>query len=483
MKKIIPLILGIYLAACSGNIAMPTSENPPLAPELTPDEGEFPADHTAWLQENAIPFNTTQPGADNRDLEDLRDIVGSARIVALGEATHGTHEFFQMKHRLLEFLVEEMGFTVFAMEAYWAESNAINEYIQTGEGNASKLLEYIQTGEGNASKLLADLGYWTWQTQEVLDLIEWMQEYNQDPNHQSLSFYGFDMQNAKEAIDQLLGYLMTVDPDSAASARSRLYCFSQFQIYSYQQTQYAQQESEIKQSCRQDIERVVHDLIDHQKEYAAQSSLADFTLALQAGRVIQQAEKMAAAAEEGHVSANWFNSRDQAMAENVSWLLDHAGTDAKAVLWAHNVHLQTTDWEFNGFRYRTMGVHLRQAFGDDLVVFGFSHFGGVFNAIDFDGKNNQYGEVIGHQLPDPMPNSYEEALKSADAPRYFLNLRQFGKDFPEGGWWSHPHWLSVFGSTYDPRSDIEDNAYVVVLPEAFDVMVFFKETGASILLP
>ncbi|MGD2178895.1 MAG: erythromycin esterase family protein [Anaerolineae bacterium] len=469
MKKIIVLLLGLHLVACGGAVTSPTPEALPLTPELTPDGEEIPPQTAAWLQGNAVPFNTAQPGVDLSDPMALKGIIGNARIVALGEATHGTHEFFQMKHRLLEFLVEEMDFTVFAIEAYWAEATLINDYVHTGEGNVAELL--------------ANLGYWPWQTQEVFDLIEWMRAYNQIPDHAPVSFYGFDMQNAKGAIDQLIAYLTTVDPDSAVSTQARLACFSRYQEYNYQQTEYAQQPAATKQECRQDLQVVFDELVTHQTAYEAVSSPTAFAIALQDARVIQQAEEMAAVAESfTDFPRDWFNARDEAMAENVKWLLDYTGSETKIVLWAHNVHVQAVDWEFRGTRYLPMGTHLRREYGDKLVVFGFSSYGGAFNALDYDTATDSYAGLTAHQAGPSVPNSYEQYLHSAELPRFFLDLRRITADSPAGSWLLRPHWLHFVGATYDRQSRPEDNAYVVVLPEAFDVLVYFDETTPSALL-
>lgn len=157
------ILMWAIIVGCSGDGSSP----------VQPDEttGVSPA-IVAWLQNHTVPFNTSKPGSGFEDLMPLKQIVGDARIVSLGEATHGTREFFEMKHRILEFLVKEMGFNTFAIEATWPESNLVNNYIQTGEGDPARLL--------------AGLFFWTWNTQEVLDMILWMRENR-------VSFHGFDM--------------------------------------------------------------------------------------------------------------------------------------------------------------------------------------------------------------------------------------------------------------------------------------------------
>ncbi|HUP18578.1 MAG TPA: erythromycin esterase family protein, partial [Gemmatimonadota bacterium] len=117
----------------------------------------------AWIRDHAIALTATEPGNGFADLQPLRQIVGDARIVALGEATHGTREFFQLKHRMLEFLVSEMDFNIFAIEASLTEALDVNRYVLSGEGDPARAL--------------AGMYFWTWDTEEVLALIRWMREY------------------------------------------------------------------------------------------------------------------------------------------------------------------------------------------------------------------------------------------------------------------------------------------------------------------
>lgn len=145
----------------------------------------------SWLSRNAIRLQTVEAGSGFTDMEPLKKLIGNAHLVSLGEATHGTREFFQLKHRMLEFLVSEMDFTVFGIEAPMPEAFDINEYVVNGNGDPEKAL--------------AGLYFWTWDTQEVLDMIHWMRHYNQDPsNKKKVKFYGFDMQHSTRATRVML---------------------------------------------------------------------------------------------------------------------------------------------------------------------------------------------------------------------------------------------------------------------------------------
>src|ERR1700752_574454 len=138
-----------------------------------------------WIKKNAVRLQTPEAGHGFTDMKPLKKIVGNARIVSLGEATHGTREFFQLKHRMLEFLASEMGFTIFSIEANMPEAYRLNDYVLNGNGDPAKLLKGMY--------------FWTWDTQEVLEMIKWMREFNKSGKGR-VQFTGFDMQTPDVAI-------------------------------------------------------------------------------------------------------------------------------------------------------------------------------------------------------------------------------------------------------------------------------------------
>jgi erythromycin esterase len=275
----------------------PLTRSQPISPEVS-----------VWLRDNAIPIDTTDPNSDFEDLMPLKELIGNARIVALGEATHGTHEFPEMKHRMLRFLVEELGFDTFAIEASWAETNLINNYVQTGQGDPAKLLDQY-------------FG-WTGNTQEVLDMVLWMRAHNVNRGDAPLvSFYGFDTQFYEMAMEDVLAYLEQVDPDRVAEAIRLYYCFSPDRTRLY-----VGSSTESKAACRANLQAVYDQLNEAESEYEARSSPEAFARALQSARVVLQVEHQVSLGEHDYLV------RDQYMAENVTWLLDQAGPHGKIVL-------------------------------------------------------------------------------------------------------------------------------------------------------
>src|SRR6476661_2655570 len=175
MQRTVAILL---ITCCLVGLACAQSTQP------TPARPDQPA--VDWIAANAVRLKTPEAGNSFADMKPLKKIVGNARIVSLGEATHGTREFFQLKHRMLEFLASEMGFTIFSIEANMPEAYRLNDYVLNGVGDPAKLLRGMY--------------FWTWDTEEVLDMIKWMRAFNQAGKGR-VQFTGFDMQPPAVAQD------------------------------------------------------------------------------------------------------------------------------------------------------------------------------------------------------------------------------------------------------------------------------------------
>ena len=159
---------------------------------------------TEWIRANAIRLSTTEAGRGFADMQALKPLIGNARIVSLGEATHGTREFFQLKHRMLEFLATEMGFTIFSIEANMPEAYRLNDYVLNGTGDPAELLRGMY--------------FWTWNTEEVLEMIRWMRAFNAS-GRGHVQFTGFDMQTHTVALDIVQQFIRRYDSEYAATVR------------------------------------------------------------------------------------------------------------------------------------------------------------------------------------------------------------------------------------------------------------------------
>ncbi len=145
-----------------------------------------------WITKHAVRLQTPEAGHGFADMQPLKKIIGNARIVSLGEATHGSREFFQLKHRMMEFLATEMGFTIFSIEANMPEAYRLNDYVLNGNGDPAKLIKGMY--------------FWTWNTQEVLDMVLWMREFNKSGKGR-VQFTGFDMQTPYVAADNVRDFI------------------------------------------------------------------------------------------------------------------------------------------------------------------------------------------------------------------------------------------------------------------------------------
>ncbi len=444
--------LSSLTVACSseGHELVSTAAPSPVATSATDQATDTPTSAVIWLKNSAIPFETSQPGSGYDDLQSLKQIVGPARIVALGEATHGTHEFFEMKHRMLQFLVEEMGFTVFAIEANWPEANLINDYVHTGKGDPGALL--------------SGLYFWTWDTDEVLSMILWMREYNKrvEPIRQ-VSFLGFDSQIPVMAVANVIEYLQAVDREAATLAREWYDCVPKDvsgirEVAGLLPAQRA--------ACWEGTVRVYDHLVEKREAYERASGPTGYAHAVQSALVTRQGVEILNAGGDPVAVPR----RDKYMADNIDWLLDQAGPGARMVIWAHNGHVGV-----NNYPIQSMGWHLRSRYRRDMVVFGFDFYAGSFNAFGMSGGKPT---VLGvHSTEPPSSRTIEAFFATAGLPRMFVDLRS-RPGLPAPTWVQQSQPMRFVGARYD---DGRPGAHFAptVLSTQYDVIVYFQETTPS----
>jgi erythromycin esterase len=440
-KAVFLLVVVSYpLLACSPSSSPPVEVEDPVTPEMV-----------AWLRDQVIPFDTDLLRDDRSDLMPLLDIVGDARVVALGEATYGTAEFSRIKHRILDFLVHEMGFNLLSVEASWPEANRVNDYVLRGEGDP----------EMN----LAGLYSWALRTRSVLDMIHWMRSHNQNPGGApSVSFLGFDMLYPGMAIDNILGYLDAVDRDSVLYAGSRLSCIDKNDYLGQFFLDYGDRDAESQNRCREGVDEVYAFLEENRETYQAASSPQDFARALQSVRLVQQWESMKA--------ERIPDARDVFMAENALWLLEQGGPDAKLVLWTHNRHMAT--------RSGTMGEVLRGALGDDLVTVGLDFYAGELTVVLR--TNGAYQGLVSQAVHAPPLDTYEHYFQAAGIPRFLLDLR--GVDYTTSAtqWLVGPRPMRSVGATYDFYRPSTRFVSDTRLPLEYDVMIYVEDSHATEVL-
>ena len=386
----------------------------------------------AWLKENIQPFDTEEPGSGFSDLTFLKDYIGSAHIVSLGEGTHGTCEFFKMKHRIIEFLANEIDFTIFAIEANMPECRAINEYVLYGEGNAREALKGIY--------------FWTWNTQEVLDMIEWMRDFNASGKGK-MQFLGFDMQFPDSAMKFVERFVAEIDPEFIDSVRAS-YDTIRTIVDDHRKSYRDSNINPDYESWKVKAQNILNHLIDHRDQYILAKDPMEVDWVIQDARVVLQAASL--------------SLRDQSMADNVDWILEHSDPGTKIVLWAHNGHVnKKPGW---------MGSYLSAQHGTDMVVFGFCFHEGTYTAVGVEGLST-YGTS-----PSDI-GSVEYAFHQIGYPRFMLDLRLASPDDPNSAWLTEPIDFRSIGSVA-----LSYAFYQTHVSDNFDILIFFDQTHPSVLL-
>jgi erythromycin esterase len=372
-----------------------------------------------WIRGSAIPLKTVKAGSGFDDLLPLRSVIGPARIVALGEATHGTREFFQLKHRMFEFLVAEMGFTVFAIEASAPEAAAVNEFVLDGKGDAEDVV--------------ARMDFWAWNTAEVVDMVRWMRAWNADARHTAkVRFHGFDMQNPDASVEILRAYLERVDPVYATAFDPH------------------------ERGALDALERRFR---DRRNSYAAASSQVEWSWARRQIDLIRQGRELL------RVRARAFEVRDRRMAANVKWILDHEPAGTRMVVWAHNGHVAAEAPRFSPGG--SMGEHLRRTYGDAIRTIGLAFDRGSFRAEDARGRLRAYDALAA------KPASLDGALAAAGPPLFALDLRTATGIARR--WIESPLEHRSIGLAYDPETP--GNDWVTIHPiRSYDAVIFVAQT-------
>jgi len=429
-----------------------------MVSELKPEPPLTPEEHIAIVRDlrgQALPFNTVLAGNGFDDLAGLDRIVGDARIVSLGEASHGTAEFFQMKHRLLEYLVEKKGFTVFAIEGNWPEAEAADRYIKGGEGEAATAL--------------AAMYFWTWQTVEVRAMLDWMRAYNMRRGERPiLSFTGFDMQTATVAVKRVLDLLGRVSSADRKAAQDLYEGIEKLQDNDDALNTATAVPAEEKTRLRNNAAVVLAIMEAKREAVLSVATAEDYRDARQAARIVLQAAEMYAG------TAGGLSERDRAMADNVRWLVEERFPGEKIILWAHNGHVGVAPQ----LGENNQGMHLRDRYGDKMVVLGFASHHGEVRAKRMAGGKIMPGQPVALPLSPSMTMSVESVFHEAELPRFVLDLRRVPKDSALGRWLATPRAHRSIGAVYDPDrpSDFYERT---ILPATYDGIVFIAQSTAA----
>lgn len=405
------------------------------------------AEVLAWVKANAIRLQTVLPGQGFADLRPLEAIVGNARVVGLGEATHGTKEFFQLKHRLLEFLVEKKGFTLFGLEAGMPEASLLDDYVLTGKGDPVEVLAML---------------YPVWNVEEVLAMIRWMRAYNANPTHsKKLRFYGFDMQERKRTYASVKAWLDQGHPDEAANLAS---LNDRMSVLLGTPQGDGPESLKAWQGVAQEVEAIAQRLEKRMGGSSPTTSAETARYQLQNLRLLAQFAAFRGDADRG--------LRDQFMATNVAWRLSQ-DPDAKMVLWAHNGHIAYRP----GAKYGAdpMGWYLRRSMGQAYRNFGFAFRDGAFRAWDL-GPERKGGMTF--TVTPQAKGTLDAALGAADLPILALDLRRLPEQGPVRAWFESPQGTWDVGDGFSPAF-ADRFLQKEPITDYYDALLFVSRTSAA----
>jgi erythromycin esterase-like protein len=404
-------------------------------------------------------------GAPN-DFDSLVDLIGDARFVLLGEASHGTHEFYRIRAQISKVLIAQRGFNAVAVEADWPDAYRVNRFVR----GVSNDIDSVEALDG-----FQRFPQWMWRNADVLDFVGWLREHNdhQLSEDRKCGFYGLDLYSLHASIEAVLGYLNKVDPEAAKRARHHYSCFEQFgkriETYGYA-TGFG-----MTPSCESAVIRELVALRQKEMQYLqrdGQVAADAYFCAEQNALVVRNAEEYYRNMFRREVSS--WNLRDTHMMESFLRLAIHLSNQrppAKIIVWAHNSHLgdaRATQMSERG--ELNLGQLVRERFGKEAVSIGFTTYDGTVTAAsDWDGPAERKNVRPAH------PESYEALFHDVDVPNFFLNLRDDG-DLP-----SHlrsERLERAIGVIYRPETELISHYFHARLPDQFDAILHYDHTRA-----
>jgi erythromycin esterase len=392
-----------------------------------------------------------------QDLNPLMERIGSSSCVMLGEASHGTHEYYTWRTAITKRLILEKGFLFIAVEGDWPDCYRLNRYVK---GYADQ--------EKTAVELLREFNRWPtwmWANWEIAALIEWLKDYNSNqPANKRVGFYGLDVYSLWESIEALIDYLEDHDPKAAELARQAIKCF---EPYGEDVHKYARAQFNIDSSCRKHVVKLLAEIrakvpvYDHDPEAALNT---------------EQNAHIAVNAEEYYAdmmsfSENTWNLRDTHMIETLHRIFSFYGAGAKGVVWEHNTHIgdarytnMVEDGLFN------IGQLAREKLGnEDVVLVGFGSYQGTVIA----GK--RWGGLMDIMpIPAARDGSVEELLHQESAEDKLLIFDLLNED--EAGPKPIPH--RAIGVVYNPEREKQGNYVPTVFNRRYDVFIYLDKTTA-----
>jgi erythromycin esterase-like protein len=411
------------------------------------------------VQREALWF---EPAADG--MSPLLGAIGDARLVLIGEATHGTHEFYRIRAELTKALISRKRFNLVAVEADWPDAYRVNRWVRHAATEPD-----AETALGDFTRFPR----WMWRNRDVVEFVQWLRAHNESrPAESRVGFYGLDLYSLHASIEAVLKYLQKVDPAGAARARYRYGCFEEFgedtQAYGYAAN------FGLSRSCEDETVAQLLELRRRAGDYASRDgriAADDYFFAEQNARLVRNAEQYYRSMFGGRVES--WNLRDTHMMETLEALrahVEHTSGSARAVVWAHNSHLGDARATYMGdIGELNLGQLVRQKHGSRAFLIGFTtHAGTVTAASNWDEPAQR------KRVRPSMAGSYERLFHDAGVERFVLLLR----DGPIRDALRDDRLERAIGVIYRPESERLSHYFRARLPEQFDAVLHIDQTTA-----
>jgi len=399
------------------------------------------------------------------DYDSLLEVIGDRRLVLIGEASHGTHEFYRERARITRRLIDELGFTVVAVEGDWPDAYRVNRYVMG-----------MSTDEDADAALggFRRFPTWMWRNRDVLGFVQWLRAHNDAQAHPSRKarFYGLDLYSLHSSIEAVISYLDQVDPSEAAQARNRYSCFDHVgpdgQAYGHAVV------FEGAAPCEQEVVAQLLELRRRSDMYLRRDGWVaedEQFYAEQNARLVRDAEEYYHQMYRAEVSS--WNLRDQHMASTLVALIDHLdrrSAPTKVVVWEHNSHVgdaRATSMSLRG--ELNVGQLARQHYGAETTLIGFTTFSGRVTAADNWGAPAQRKRVR-----PARPDSHEALLHHVALPQYWLSLSDLSADHVL----SQPRLERAIGVIYRPETELQSHYFQARLDQQFNVVIHVDHSRA-----
>ncbi|WP_099020477.1 erythromycin esterase family protein [Mycolicibacterium palauense] len=438
----------------------------PPASAPTPTAPETPAQSIARV---AVDAPGGVPPADVLD-----DLIGDARVVLIGESSHGTHEFYEARAEITKWLIEHKGFTAVAAEADWPDAYRVNRYAH-GLGGDTTAEEALSGFERFPA--------WMWRNEVVRDFVTWLRWHNQRQSSYAdglpAGFYGLDLYSLHRSIQEVIGYLDRVDPAAAERARARYACFDHASPEDGQAYGYAAAFG-AGPSCEHEAVAQLVEVHRNALEYLRSDGLVaedELFCAQQNAQTVRNAEEYYRTMFGGRVTS--WNLRDEHMAQTLDALLAHldrhrgarGGTPARIVVWAHNSHVgDARATEVGGDGQLTLGQLVRQRYGTKARLIGFSTYSGTVTAASSWG-----GQAQRKTVRPALPGSVEEVFHHTELPSFLVPMHDAGAAAET---LETVRLARAIGVIYLPATERQSHYYHVRPSDQYDAMIHIDHTRA-----